>query len=253
MAFQISEGARRKHVAAAARLLDPSTTHIDYVLARGHPRLGTPAIVAVSVFGVAFVVALAMGRIVVPGLALLIVAYYGVFPPRGVVIADQGVAVLHRSIWLLRPAKVIALLTHDQMAQVQAIAKGSKAEMAFGPERLTFTNGEWARFTAAVQKVSGNWTANQHLSAAGPPPSASVPGAPPPGGGPLPPPPGAPTAPAPPVEPPSYTGLPPIPGVDVARAPEPAPPDRFGGAPGGLVPQRPEGGPDEPSGEITSF
>jgi hypothetical protein len=157
MAFDMSTRTRAKQAQAAAKLLDPSTTHIDYVAARGHARWAPQTIVYLSIFVVAFLIALVMGYVVLPGGILGIYAYYSALPPRGVVIADQGVAVLARSFWNSRPNRVITLLTHEQMAQVQAIAKGSKAEMAFGPERLTFNKKEWARFGAAVQQVSQNW------------------------------------------------------------------------------------------------
>lgn len=195
---------RVKQAQAAAKLLDPSTTHIDYIAARGHPRFDVQAIVVMVGFVVLFVVALAMGYIILPGFLAAYFVYYSIVPPRGVVIADQGVAVLHRSFWNSKPNRVIALLTHEQMAQVQAIAKGSKAEMAFGPERLTFSKGEWVRFTAAVQQASRSWTGDQHLSGPGGPAAAPTAN------------PGAPAGGAPAADS-QYTGLPPIPGVDTAR------------------------------------
>lgn len=172
---------RLRQAQAAAKLLDPSTTHIDYVVARGHARLATQTIVIGGVFVVGFVIALAMGYIIVPGALLAFYIYYSALPPRGVVVADQGVAVLNRSLWTNRPNRLISLLTHEQMAQVKAIAKGSKAEMAFGSERLTFSKGEWARFSTAVQQVAANWAGTTHLAAAGSPDHPGAPGITPPG------------------------------------------------------------------------
>lgn len=150
MAFEPSTRSRQKGAAAAARLLDPGTTPREYVVGHAHARLTTGAIVAISVFSFVFLVALAMGYIIIPGGLLLIFVYQSVRPPRAIVVADQGLAVLNRSWFNGRPSKVVTLVGHPAFPVSSAVRTGNKVTFPLGDERIACSGKEYERLLAAA-------------------------------------------------------------------------------------------------------
>jgi len=143
----LSQRSRDKHAASAAKLL-PAGSHIRaYVVGRGHARLGTGAVVAGAVFVALFVVALLLGYILIPGGLLLVVVIYGVLPPRSVVVSDQGLAVLSRSLWNGRPSGIVALLP---LAPLYSPTSSGKVTLELGPERVTLSRKEFDIAAAAA-------------------------------------------------------------------------------------------------------
>jgi hypothetical protein len=149
----LSKRTRDKHAASAAKLLPPGSNIRAYVVGRGHARMATGALVAGAIFLAAFVVALLLGYVLIPGVLLLIFVIYQVRPPRSVVVSDQGLAVLGRSMWTGRPSSVVALLP---LAPLSSPTPKGKVTLALGPERITLTRAEFdiAASAAAVPPPS---------------------------------------------------------------------------------------------------
>jgi hypothetical protein len=150
--MSLSDRARRKGATSAQQFLPPGTVVREYVVGRAHARMATGAIVAGSIFGTAFVVALAFGAILIPGGLILIYVLYAVRPPRGVVAADQGLAVLDRSFLNSRPTKVLALLPTDAARHPAVSAR--KVTLTLGVDRVTFPRREYERLATAVGSAS---------------------------------------------------------------------------------------------------
>jgi hypothetical protein len=144
--FGPSDRTRRKAADAATGLLEPGTTIRTVGFGRAHGRLSTTSIVVLAVFGTIFVVALALGALIVPGGVLLIVFSQQTWPLRVVVVADQGVALLDRSLWTGKPTKVLARVSHDALLAPDRNGRRRR----IGPDAVTFTKGELARVQAAV-------------------------------------------------------------------------------------------------------
>jgi hypothetical protein len=147
MAFEPSARTRRKAVTAAAKLLEPGVAIREIGFGRAQGRWSTATIITVSLFGAAFVIALLFGVVVFPGALLFgVVAHYS-WPPRVVVVADQGVAVLSRSGFNGKPHEVLGRLPHYALA-VPASADGRRR--ALGPEVVKFSDKEIRRLLAAL-------------------------------------------------------------------------------------------------------
>ncbi len=150
--MSLSERSRRNGAAAAQRLLPDGTIVHEYVVGRAHARMATGAIVAGAVFGIAFVVALAFGTILIPGALVLIYVLHAVRPPRAVVVADRGLAVLDRSFLTARPTKVLAFLPADVARQ--PAATGRTVALSLGVDVVTFPRREYERLSTAVGSAS---------------------------------------------------------------------------------------------------
>jgi hypothetical protein len=144
----MSDRTRAKGTQSAQALLPPGTVVRDYVIGRANPRLATGAIVALSIFGCAFLVALAFGTILVPGGLLLIYVIHAVRPPRPVVVADQGIAVFEKSFLNGRPTKALAMLPASVWPDIGST--GQAVTLDAGPERVSFSRREAERLRAAL-------------------------------------------------------------------------------------------------------
>src|ERR1700730_9965145 len=149
----VSDRARAKGAQSARQLLLAPTDIREYVIGRGNPRVTTGAIVACSIFASAFLVALAFGTILLPGGLLLIYVIHAVRPPRAVVVADQGVAVLEKSFLNGRPTKVLGMIP----AGILSVADtgGHHTEVDFGGERISFAKREAERLSTALAQAAG--------------------------------------------------------------------------------------------------
>jgi hypothetical protein len=116
--------------------------------------MATGAVVAGAIFGAAFLLALALGTILIPGGLILIYVFHAVRPPRGVVVADQGLAVFDRSFLNSRPTKVLALLPIDAARQLGAA--GRNVTLTLGPDHVTFPRREYERLATAVSSASSS-------------------------------------------------------------------------------------------------
>jgi hypothetical protein len=103
---------RRKQMAAAQKLL-PSGTALGYAIGRSG---ANPVVVVLAMVGtsLAFSVALllATGSVVILGLLPMLILQHYLSPPRGIVVADAGVALTKRSLMNGKPHDVVALMAH---------------------------------------------------------------------------------------------------------------------------------------------
>jgi hypothetical protein len=152
MAFGPSNRTRRKALESASTLLGSSVYVREVGFGRAHKRWTTTATVISAIFGSAFVLALLFGVALFPGGVALLVVLHSVWPPRAVAVADQGVALLQRSVWTGRPNKVIALLPHQ--ALVLPVA-GDALTRGLGPDTVRFKKAELARLMAALPVAAG--------------------------------------------------------------------------------------------------
>ena len=167
----LSGRAREKGMQKASTLLPPETRLRTYAVGRGHGRMTTGAMVAGGIFLAAFVVALALGFILIPGGLLLVFVISEVRPPRAVVITDQGIGVLARSIWTGRPSKVLALLP---LVPLRSPSPSGSVVIALGPDRITFSRAEFNAVSAAAELAAAP-TASSPPPPPPPPPDPGFP------------------------------------------------------------------------------
>ena len=142
----LSEKNRSKAAARAEALLPPGTHLRSYVVGRAHARVTAGVGVVLGVFGVVFVGALLLGRILIPGGLLVFLVFNMIRPPRALVVTGQGVSLLSRSIWTGRPSGVLGSFP---LGPVTVPGSGS-VTLAMGGERVTFSRTEALRLVAAV-------------------------------------------------------------------------------------------------------
>ena len=101
---------------------------------------------AVAIFAITF--ALFRTGIIVGALIVYAIKFY-VNPPRGIAIADRGVALLKRGYWTVQPNQLLAKLPHDAANNVVQ-QSGSRVLVDFGIEKVWVTKKEYAHLQAAA-------------------------------------------------------------------------------------------------------
>jgi hypothetical protein len=149
----MSARARVNGIKKARPLLPPGTTARDYLAGRANARMTTGALVAISVFTVAFLVALALGTILIPGGLLLIYVVHAIRPPRAIVVADEGLAVFEKSFLNGRPTKLLALVAPAGV--VLDPSMGQPVILTAGGDRINLRKGEADRLRAAMGQNVG--------------------------------------------------------------------------------------------------
>ncbi|MFN8017789.1 MAG: hypothetical protein U0P45_06670 [Acidimicrobiales bacterium] len=139
---------RPKHQASAQKLL-PDARVRTYAVARDGLN---PVIVVLAMVGtaVAFSVGLVIltGQFVIIGLVPMLIVQYFASPPRGVAVADQGIAVLRRSFWTGKPNKVIAVVGHGYTQPTEESL--GRVLVKIGNEELWMAKGEEAVIRQAL-------------------------------------------------------------------------------------------------------
>ncbi len=139
--------ARVRGTTAATALLPPGTRVRGYAIGRGHFRMSTGAIIAGVLFAAAFIVGLLLGRILIPGLLLVVYVVYEVRPPRAVVVTDESLAICNRSFWNGRPSKLLFVLP---LAPLYSSSPSGSVTLDLGPERITLQRREFDVAAAAA-------------------------------------------------------------------------------------------------------
>jgi hypothetical protein len=103
---------------------------------------------------VAFCVGIAVltGVVIFPGLLALYIVRWVVNTPRGVAIADQGVAVTSESMWNAKPTGIVARFP---LEQIYAVAGQTTTHVCvqFGNDQVWLRRKEHEILVAAVQTV----------------------------------------------------------------------------------------------------
>ena len=144
--MRLSEKKRSKATAQARALLPAGAYLRSYVVGRAHARMTAAAGVIVGVFGLVFVGALLMGRVLLPGVVLVYLVFNLVRPPRALAVTGEGVTLMSRSLWTGRPS---GLLGSNRLGPVSVPSTGS-ITLAIGGERVTLKGSEAQRLVAAV-------------------------------------------------------------------------------------------------------
>jgi len=165
----LSSSARKKHAQQAIKLLPQGTTIRAYVIGRAHARISNEAIIGGVIFAVAFIVALMLGYILIPGGLLALYVFHQTRPPRSVAVSDQGLAVLGRSLWNGRPNKVVALLPP---VRIGPAAPSGSVTVQLGADRITFTNKEMRMLSDATASMAPGAPMAHPGFASMPPPAA---------------------------------------------------------------------------------
>ena len=104
---------------------------------------------AILIFAMTF--AIFRVGIFVGGLIIFAIRYY-VNPPRCIVIADRGVALLKRGAWSVHPTELVAKLPHDITNNVVEDS-GSRLQLNLGVERVWVTKKEYAHLQLATRRL----------------------------------------------------------------------------------------------------
>jgi hypothetical protein len=141
-----SNRSRTSGTKAAQDLLPPGTVIYEYTVGRAHARVTMGAVVSVAVFLVAFIVALAMGTILIPGALLLFYGVHAVRPVRAVVVTSQGLVVMEKSFVNGRPTKIVGSTPMGPLRTVD----GEAVALDLGGERISFSSRETDRLRRAL-------------------------------------------------------------------------------------------------------
>jgi len=144
----VNDRNRRKQMAAAQKLL-PDARITGYAVGRSgaNPVLVVGAIIAMSMV-LAVALMLTTGVLVMPGVLVILVAQHFLSPPRGVVVADQGVALTKRSIWTGRPHDVIAVMGHQFVRPTDE--ELGRMQLMIGDESVWLVHREEVLLRAAI-------------------------------------------------------------------------------------------------------
>ena len=139
MAGELSKANRKKAIARAVKVLPPGTEVRSVVVGRAQPRWSTSAIVIMSTFGAMILIGLAIGRILYPGAILLLIFSQAYRPPRGLVIADQGVASMTRS---RLSGDFKDVLAYDSLGALNGVLTNSSRKVQVGSDMITLSKRE---------------------------------------------------------------------------------------------------------------
>jgi hypothetical protein len=108
--------------------------------------------IAGGAIGACVLLMLATGAVLVPGFLLIAGVRWGINTPRGVLVADQGIAVTRESFWNARPTSVIVLLPFDPLFLITE-ATGSHVRVQLGIEHIWLRRREHEIVTTAAHSA----------------------------------------------------------------------------------------------------
>jgi hypothetical protein len=140
----------RQRGAQKAQSLLPGTRIGAYVAGRTGPNPVTVTMALLGAFAaLSAAIFVATGAFVFPGLLLILLFQYLVVPPRALVLCDQGVALLNRSVWTGRPTRVVSQMPHGTIGQPQQHGNQYLTTLADG-SHLWLPRREYEILRAAV-------------------------------------------------------------------------------------------------------
>jgi hypothetical protein len=108
-----------------------------------------------AAIGVAVILGLLLGALVVPGWLGIGILRLAINNPRGVGIADEGVVVTRESVWNARPTSIVVLLPLDSLfAQIGATK--SHVRLQLGAEQVWLRRKEHEILVAAARPTSAH-------------------------------------------------------------------------------------------------
>jgi hypothetical protein len=146
----MSERSRRKAIQAVERLVEPGAVVAAYAPGRTGPEPVRSVVgLLAGAIGVSVVIAVLTGVILIPGVLLLLVAYYVINGPRGIALANGGVVLVGRSLWTDRPNKVLTHVPYQAIASVTEDT-GSRVRLNLGVEQIWVLRKEYERILMAA-------------------------------------------------------------------------------------------------------
>jgi hypothetical protein len=144
---------RRKSVAKAQQLLGARGTCRMYGFGVVGPDPQRSLLIMIgAVVGTCVVVAALTGAIVFPGILVIAVVRWLMNTPRGVAVADQGIAVTKESLWNASPSDVVAQLPLEQIFVVVSQTK-THVCVQLGNDQVWLRRKEHEILVAAVQNA----------------------------------------------------------------------------------------------------
>jgi hypothetical protein len=108
----MSKRQRASHVKKAEKLL-PGATVRAYAVGRAGPNpVAVVGAMLATAVGFSVLVVALTGQFVIIGLLPMLIVQHFLSPPRGIVVADQGVALTSRSLWNGKPLQVLGAIAH---------------------------------------------------------------------------------------------------------------------------------------------
>ena len=142
---------QHKTFQAALKCVGPEVKVIAFGNGTGHPRMTKGFVGLIAAFAALFSLTLALMHVVlIPGALLLLVGIGLVRPRRGVALTEDGVIVLHESLWTGHPNRILLTASPGHFTPVGAHGD-SKVRVQLGSEQVTFKQHEYERMLRAVQ------------------------------------------------------------------------------------------------------
>ncbi len=145
-----------KKLASARSVAGPSVDVVAYGSGIGHSR-ATAALVLLGLgYGAVLLTLLVVvGRFLLPGVLLLLAAYYLVRPLRGVAVTQVGILVMQEGMMNERPARVLYLAPPDALGPFDEHLEGTRhVRVQIGPELIRMRRSVYESLVLAVQDLA---------------------------------------------------------------------------------------------------
>jgi hypothetical protein len=141
---------RRKHLTKAQKLI-PEAKVQDYVFAVTGPYPVTANLwLLVGAVGITVLLSAATGQFVAPGGLLILGVKYLLNEPRGIVLADHGVAVVKRGFVTGKPGSVLVRVAASVLEAPIVETHGKHTKIRIADQELWLKSGEHNRLRTAA-------------------------------------------------------------------------------------------------------
>ena len=153
----LHEGSHRegKKLASARSVAGPSIEVVAYGSGIGHSRATKALLLLGLAYVVVFVALLVLvGRFLLPGILLLLGAYYLVRPLRGLAVTPLGILVMQEGMMNERPASVLYMAPRDALGPFDEHVGGARhVRVQIGPELIRMRRSVYESLVLAVQNL----------------------------------------------------------------------------------------------------
>jgi hypothetical protein len=155
MAGELSKAKRNKAMARAVTVLPPGTQVRGFVVGRAQARWSTSAISILAGCGALVIIGLLMGVVLYPGFVVILFFSHVYRPPRGIAIADQGVASFTRSVVSGEFKDVIG---YESLGALNGVLTNSSSRLQIGDDVISLSGREMRQ----VQQLAPSVVAPVH-------------------------------------------------------------------------------------------
>ena len=156
-----SERKQRKAVSSLTGVLPAGTAVRAYAAGRANARMTRPAAYLIAGFVALFVlVAVLTGRLLIPGVLVLVILVSWIRPLRGIAASDDGVYVVSTSAWSNRPRAVVNLVSNPSLLPPNVSWVGKTAvRIPFGSDVVRLRAKDYQRLLGAEEMTARPYTA----------------------------------------------------------------------------------------------